>query len=58
MTMISYQSWKHSNREVLKDTLNTQKIEMKVFFSNNLEEYKKGNKVVVESIIKYFLKSW
>jgi hypothetical protein len=30
---------------------------MKVVFSNNLEEYKKGNKVVVESTIKYFVKS-
>jgi hypothetical protein len=41
----------------LKDTLNALKIEMKVVFSNNLEEYKKGNKVVVESTIKYFVKS-
>jgi hypothetical protein len=29
---------------------------MKVIFSNNLEEYKKGNKVVDESTIKYFVK--
>ncbi len=31
---------------------------MKVIFSNNLEEYKKGNKVVDESTIKYFVKFW
>jgi len=36
---------------------NLQGFEMKVVFSNNLEEYKKGNKVVVESAIKYFVKS-
>jgi hypothetical protein len=41
----------------LKDTLNVKKIEMKVFFPNNLEEYKKGNKVGVESTMKYFVKS-
>jgi hypothetical protein len=30
---------------------------MKVVFSNNLEEYKKGNKAVVEFVVKYFVKS-
>jgi hypothetical protein len=41
----------------LKDTLNAEKIEMKVVFSNNLEEYREGNRVVVESTVKYFVKS-
>ncbi len=49
MTMISYQSWKHSTVKVFKDTLNVKFFEMKVVFPNNLEEYGKGNKIVVES---------
>jgi hypothetical protein len=31
---------------------------MKVVFSNTLEEYIKGYKVVVRPTIKYFVKSW